>query len=382
MTHARSRAGSRLDRASAVCPTRTTSGGRLDDSAPSDSVLSGQADVLRHLSLAFWRSLCVRVLSSYPEIVNAPSPEAGIFAWAWHRAKEFRARFWVGAAAFSLIVALIASRLPLPPHPTSAQNLVASVSAIVGATIMTTAGSYVCALVAAPFQQRDVLRVQLSESRAAIAALESSPVPEAHAVKLRQIALRVRRSVSEDDRLDYGEDSKIWQRAFNEHFVCVREIEAAFASLEKRLHKECAEASIDAPPWVSDRALYWLNGAIRFRAKRRLLGAPYEFEWWIDSLRPGRPVSWFLMDADGYPYGQDILHDVEDADARKKVFEEFFKRAETWPESLNIQDKWKTEKNSLLQLLTAAGNTDPITTKCFLCQGLYSMEWHRLHGAS
>jgi hypothetical protein len=106
-------------------------------------------------------------------MVDTPSPESGVFRWAWYRAKEFRGRFWVAAAVFSLIVALIVSRLPLPPHPTSTQNLIATVLAIVGATIMTGVGSYVCALVAAPFQQRNALRSQLSESKATIAALRA-----------------------------------------------------------------------------------------------------------------------------------------------------------------------------------------------------------------
>jgi hypothetical protein len=112
--------------------------------------------------------------------VDTPSPEWGVFRWAWYSAKEFRTRFWVGAAVFSLIVALIVSRLPLPPHPTATQNLIASVLAIVGATVMTGVSSYACALVAAPFQQRNTLRTQLSESAATVAALQATPVTQAH----------------------------------------------------------------------------------------------------------------------------------------------------------------------------------------------------------
>jgi hypothetical protein len=151
-------------------------------------------------------------------IVNTPSPEWSAFRWAWYRAKEFRARFWVGAAVFSLIVAFIVSRLPLPPHPTPTQNLIATVLAIVGATVMTGVGSYACALVAAPFQQRNALRNQLSKSAATIAALRAAPVTQAHGDRLRQIAAWLRESIERHQPLDYGTDAATWRRAFLEHF--------------------------------------------------------------------------------------------------------------------------------------------------------------------
>src|SRR5262249_54538520 len=128
-------------------------------------------------------------------MVNTPSPESGVFTWAWYRSKKFLARFWVGAAVFSLLVAFIVSRLPLPPHPTATQNFIATVLAVVGAAALTGAGSYVCALVVAPFQQRNTLRTQLSAARATISSLQTTPITQAHGDQLRQIAAQLRRSL-------------------------------------------------------------------------------------------------------------------------------------------------------------------------------------------
>ena len=107
-------------------------------------------------------------------------PERGVFKWAWYRAKSFVPGSGSAAGCSRYIVALIISRVPLPPHPTSTQNLIATVLAIVGAIVLTGVGSYVCALMAAPFQQRNVLRTKESESAATIAALRATPVTKAH----------------------------------------------------------------------------------------------------------------------------------------------------------------------------------------------------------
>ena len=115
-------------------------------------------------------------------------------------------------------MAVIVSRLPLPPHPSAAQNLIATVLAVIGAAVVTVVGSYVGALVAVPFQQRNALRTQLSESANTIASLQAAPVPQAHGDRLRQIAARLRDSVEHNEPLDYGTDPATWSRAFREHF--------------------------------------------------------------------------------------------------------------------------------------------------------------------
>jgi uncharacterized membrane protein YccC len=132
-------------------------------------------------------------------MMDTPSPYWGVFRWARYHAKEFRARFWVATVLFSLIVSFVLFRLPLPPHPTAIENLVASVLGIVGATILTGIISYGWALVAAPYQQRNVLRSQQSEAAATIAALRATPVSQEHGDRLRQIAARLR------ERLEHKE---------------------------------------------------------------------------------------------------------------------------------------------------------------------------------
>jgi hypothetical protein len=306
--------------------------------------------------------------------VCTPSPARGVFRWAWYHAKEFRARFWVGAAVFSLIVAVIVSRLPLPPNPTATQNLIATVLAVIGATILTGVGSYACALVAAPFQQRNVLRAQLSESMNTIAALRAAPVTQGHGDRLRQIAARLRECVEHNEPLDYGTDPATWRPAFHEHFSDLQsaldragEADAAFVTLKQRLQKEVTAAGMDAPPWTATEFLPWMATTIQSRAIQRILGSAYNFDW--HELGPG---SVFI----GEPVytNHQILRGCDPADvpAHKQDFEEFFRRAESWPEAADIQSKWDGRDSvaeAAIKLLTAAANTDPITSRCSLCQG-------------
>jgi hypothetical protein len=307
-------------------------------------------------------------------MVGTPSPEWGVFRWAWHRAKEYRARFWVGATVFSLIVALIISRLPLPAHPTASQNLIATVLAIIGATAATVIGSYACALAAAPFQQRNALRARLAEAAATIAALGATPVSQVHGDRLRRIAVHLRRSVQGGLPLDYGDEPVISCRAFHEHFPDLRpalgkarEADAALEALQEQLRQEITSEGMDGPPWTPAQFLPWLGDFIRARALQNALGSAYGFEW--QEFGPGN-----VYVGDPAHGGHQILRggDPADVPACKDTFEKFFKKAELWPEAAAIHGTWderrRVEKTAV-ELLTAAANTDPITTRCFLCRG-------------
>ena len=306
--------------------------------------------------------------------MDTPSLESGVFRWAWYRAKEFRARFWVGATVFSLIVAVIVSRLPLPPNPTATQNLIATVLAVVGAALVTLIGSYACALLAAPFQQRNALRAQLSESATVIAALRAAPVPRAHGDRLRQIAARLRECVEQHEPLDYGTDADTWRRAFCEHFPDLRAAldgagaaDAAFETLKERLQIELTTAGMDTPPWTSAEFLPWLATTIQSRAIQRILGSAYNFGW--QELGPGT-----VYIGDPVYAGHQILEGCDPADvpAHEQAFEEFFRRAESWPEAADIRSKWDergSAERAAIERLAAAANTDPITSRCFLCRG-------------
>jgi hypothetical protein len=307
-------------------------------------------------------------------MVDTLSPEWGVFRWAWHRAREYRARFWVGATVFSLMVALIISRLPLPPHPTASQNLIATVLAIVGATVLTGIGSYACALAAAPFQQRNALRARLAAASATIATLRTTPVPQEHGDRLRRIAVQLRRSVQGGSRLDYGDDPAAWSRAFHEHFPDLRsvlgqasEADAALEALQEQFQREIAGEGMDVPPWTPAHFLPWLTVSIQERAIQHALGSAYNFDW--QEFGPGN-----IFVGDPSNRGQRILERCDPADvpACKDAFEKFFKRAESWPEAAATGSTWAARRRAeatAAELLTAAANTDPITTRCFLCRG-------------
>lgn len=307
-------------------------------------------------------------------MVDTPSPQWGVFRWAWYRARESRARFLVGALVFSLIVAVIVSRLPLPPNPTATQNLIATVLAVIGATIVTVVGSYAWALAAAPFQQRNALRTQLSESQAAITALYAAPVSQAHGDRLRQIAARLRERVEHHEPLDYGADPDTWRRAFHEHFPDLQPAfdragaaDTAFETLKERLQKEVTAAGMDAVPWTSAAFLPWLATTIQSRAIQRILGSTYNFDW--QELGPGTVYIGDPVYAD-----HQVLQgcDPGDVPARKQAFAEFFRRAESWPEAADIRSRWDERgsvERAAIERLAAVANTDPITSRCFLCQG-------------
>lgn len=307
-------------------------------------------------------------------MVDNPSPEWGVFRWAWYRAKEFRVRFWVAVVVVPLIVAVIVSRLPLPPHPSATQNLIATVLAVIGATIVTVIGSYAGALMAAPFQQRNALRTRLSEYADTIAALKAAPVSQAHGDRLRQIAARLRDCVEHNEPLDYGTDAATWRDAFREHFPDLQsaldkagEADAAFLTLKERLQKEVTTAGMDTPPWTSAEFLPWLATTIQSRAIQGILGSAYNFDWQelgSGSVYIGDPVY----------TGHQILQDSDPADvpARRKAFEEFFRRAESWPEAAAIRtkgDERGSAQKMAIEQLAAAANTDPITSRCSLCRG-------------
>lgn len=307
-------------------------------------------------------------------VVDTPSPEWGVFRWAWYRAKEYRARFWVGALLFSLTVALFVSRLPLPPHPAATQNLIATVLAVIGATIVTGIGSYAYALIAAPYQQRNALRARLSASVNTIDALRATPVPRPHGDQLRRIAARLRDCVKQYEPLDYGTDPTTWRRAFHEHFPALQpaldragDADAAFVALKERLRAEVTLAGMDAPPWTYTEFLPWLATTIQARSIQGIPGSAYHFGW--QELGPG---SVYIGDP---VYGNDhILQGCDPADvpARKNAFEEFFKRAESWPEATAIRRTWDERgytQTAAIEQLTTAANTDPITSRCFLCRG-------------
>jgi len=106
---------------------------------------------------------------------------------------------------------------------------------------------------------------------------------------------------------------------------------------------------------------------IQARAIQRILGDIYTFDW--QELGPGN-----IYIGDPVYSSHQILQGCDPADirAREHAFEEFFRYAESLPEAAAIRSKWderRAAEETAIELLAAAMNTDPITSKCFLCGG-------------
>jgi hypothetical protein len=112
-----------------------------------------------------------------------------------------------------------------------------------------------------------------------------------------------------------------------------------------------------------------LINTVHARAVQGILGGPFNFDW--HELSPGSG-SWYL----GEPVYDDfqILDgcDPADVEARKREFEEFFRRMESSPEAVEVRrkmDDGAAAARIAVKQLTIVANTDPITSRCFLCGG-------------
>jgi hypothetical protein len=130
---------------------------------------------------------------------------------------------------------------------------------------------------------------------------------------------------------------------------------------------------MDAPPWTSTEFLPLLVTIIQARALQHILGGTFNFDW--QELGPG---SVYL--GDPVYANHQVLQDRDPADvpAHKKVFEDFFRRAESLPETADMQSKWDrrgSAAKAAIQLLATVANTDPITGRCLLCRGSDYAAW-------
>jgi hypothetical protein len=273
---------------------------------------------------------------------------------------------------FSLIVAGFGTYLVVPTNATIGLKLIAAGIGVACAGVLTTAGSYVCALAAAPYEQRNVLRSELRRAKTAIAMLEAEPVTQAHGDQLRKVALRLRRCIQILEPLDYGPDSTTWCRAFAEHFPALRTILGKISDsltagqkLRARLESEAHMAGMDKPPWRYDKFGAGLAWAIEQRSRDGWLQREFDFDWrtWRGSTCAGDPVRG----------GLEIFttNGVANPEELKRRFEEFMQAAESWPEAREIgmsRDLLSDLCAAAERLLTNAANTDPIATRCFLCR--------------
>jgi hypothetical protein len=304
-----------------------------------------------------------------------PSPERGVFRWAYYHAVRDRAKFWVGSVGLAAIVVVVGTQVSLPTHATTTQTIVNGLEVLAIATAGVVVATYQYALLLAPYQQRNALREMLAAATDHVAQLEEAPVSPQHAEQLRQLAERLRRSIGSGQVLAFRtlghDDHDLWRSVFFEHFPALRpSVEAienraaALPALRERLTKEAHESGMGKDPWRPEDFVPQLAGVIEARALQGLLGGRFNFNWVQDGA---------LVGLDGPTYGPTIFSLIaspEDIRGHQETYEEFFREAEGLPEAKGIQEVASASyaaEQELKQELDVIMNKDTFTTRCTLC---------------
>lgn len=86
--------------------------------------------------------------------MTTPSPESGVFKWAWHSAGQYRAKFLVGGAIFACVAAAVGAFVVPSADATTAQKALTAVLAAAAAAALICIGTFAVALVRAPYARR------------------------------------------------------------------------------------------------------------------------------------------------------------------------------------------------------------------------------------
>jgi hypothetical protein len=315
--------------------------------------------------------------------VTNPSPDRGVYRWAWHRSVQHRAKWWIGTVAFSATLAIVGALAVIPTNPTTSQKVLAALGGLAATTILVLIGTYLAALGAAPYEQRNALRRRITEikaeygedlaaAKARVAALEVAPVTTDHARQLRQIAAGLRADIEAHRTPSYGIDADTLAKAFDEHFPLLGELlkivdgeRAAFTALRDRLVREARQDGMGEPPWLLNDFTDRLADVIARRSMQEILQGPFIFDWQDsggvmylgDPAEHAAPI--FLTD-----------NSATGCEALKEQFERFMRSAEGWPEAAEIRESFLMRyvaSKAAIHHLEVAANTDPITSRCFLC---------------
>lgn len=108
--------------------------------------------------------------------MTEPSPERGVFRWAYYHAVRDRAKFWVGSVGLAAAVVVVGTQVSLPAHATTTQTIVNGLVVLAIAVVGVVAATCSYALLSAPYQQRNALRGMLTSATDRVAALEGAPV--------------------------------------------------------------------------------------------------------------------------------------------------------------------------------------------------------------
>jgi hypothetical protein len=298
---------------------------------------------------------------------------------------QHRAKWWIGAVAFSAVPSVIGALVVLPADPTATQKVLAALGGLAAATGLVLIGTYVPALLAAPYEQRNALRRQITEinaeheqeltaARARIAALEVAPVTASHARRLREIAEGLKQDIEALRSPRYGNDSDTWRKAFGEHFPLLGELlkilggeRATYTALHDRFVREARNDGMGEPPWLLGEFGARTTEVIATRSMQEILQKYFDFSWKESGsvMYLGDPIS-------GAPGIFSVAAPQTDLEALKEQFEQFFRTAEGWPEAADIRRGFEMRylaAKMAIPRLEVAANTDPITTRCFLCKG-------------
>jgi hypothetical protein len=305
-----------------------------------------------------------------------PSPERGIFRWVHYHAVRDRAKFWVGSVTLAGFLVVLGTQVALPPHPTTGQRIVNGLVTLGVAAGALVAGTYLYALVAAPYQQRNALRRMFTSAQASITALEAEPVGPSHAAQLRQVAARVKRSIEMGQVPAYRtpgyNDQELWRSAFFEHFPGLRsqlEIvefpDKETVLLRQKVMREVGTVGMATPPWCPDEFGPIITDVINRRAMSDLPEGPMNFNW----VQAGSSV--YLDDPMQGPRILSLTDPAEDITKYKKAFEEFFRAAERWPEARAIRPQWMARSATAAEIngkLDVIAHTETFTTRCVMCR--------------
>ena len=312
-------------------------------------------------------------------VMTEPSPERGVFRWAYYHAVRDRAKFWVGSVGLATAVVVVGTQVSLPAHATTTQTIVNGLVVLAIAAVGVVAATYSYALLSAPYQQRNALRGRLTSATGSCRrSWRGHRLVLSTSEQLRQLAERLRRSIGSGQILAFRtpgrDDHDLWRSVFFEHFPALR---SSVETIENRA--ACAHCSartardkrLTNPVWIRIRGVLKTSSPSSSDLSRParvqgLLGGQFNFNWVQDGALVG------LDDPTYGPTVSSLMASPEDIRGHQETFEEFFREAERLPEAKGLQGAMSASyaaEQELTRELDVLTNKDTFGTKCTLCRG-------------
>jgi len=306
-------------------------------------------------------------------VMVEPSPERGVFKWAWYRAARQRGTFLISSVIFSVVAVVVGAIIVPPAHASVLKRTLFALAGVGIATAAVGVITYIWALANALFQKRNELRRRLAVSTARNSELEAAPVTPEHAQLLRDIATTLNRSINEYEPPVYSSsgdaDNSLLRAAILEHFPSLRipleTLEGssdALTALCSRLAEEAVTLGMDRHPWLNFReVINIISAVISARSMQRSQDFELEFHW----REVDDEIYW-----GGNPTPIIYVDNPEDASERERTFERFVRESDTWPEATAIRENFERRQEAREQaigILQVIANRDTITGRCRLC---------------